>query len=653
MVDVTIKAGQTLVLSQPLSFGGLAFIEGAPGAGPGGVAIVTNRATLASGGAVQIGGGAGSNTAHGAGQGGQVVVSGSLVNEGQIGIAGGGSDYLNYSGAAGAGGTLSVTGAMTNDGTIALGGGKLAISVLYTPGLGGILNIEGVLLNAGLIAATGNRGSSYGEPSDSAATIDNRGTLTNSGTIALLASSSSAMLLNVATLSTSGTIIIAGSVGASATFDNDGVATNSGLIDVKGGPGVSSLYGASFGGVMLNAGTLTNDGTIAVQGGAPTLGLGRGTGGLLACDTGTLINMGQISLAGGVAGNYNYFFSYAGGMGSELSIGTNGYLLNVGTIAAHNAPYPSGHAVETGTGATITLDAKLTNEGQIILYGAAQDGAAAGLTIASGGFLGMAGGTVSTTGSFGLQPALVNDGYLTGRGVVDVGTLVNNGVVNADYGTLTIGGNVDGYGQLEETVSGTLILGGAIGQGESLFVSYGEIITGMGNAGRVVNGSSASHSRLELTGGGSATLNAADTRLTVTLSQASTLTLSQQGFLTVVGSSGADTLVAEAAGQTLKGGGGGDTLMGSAATGDTFFGTAAQMNGDTIGGFAGTDVIDVTDLLPGAGLSLTFTQGSGQGALTLAEGTQSTTIELLGTFTLSQFSTTSDGAAGVLVHVAT
>jgi hypothetical protein len=71
--------------------------------------------------------------------------------------------------------------------------------------------------------------------------------------------------------------------------------------------------------------------------------------------------------------------------------------------------------------------------------------------------------------------------------------------------------------------------------------------------------------------------------------------------------------------ETLTGGAGLDTLIGSAATGDSFRDTAAGLNGDTIVNFAGSDVIDVTDLAPGSGLTLSQAPGDDSGTLKLRE----------------------------------
>jgi hypothetical protein len=156
--------------------------------------------------------------------------------------------------------------------------------------------------------------------------------------------------------------------------------------------------------------------------------------------------------------------------------------------------------------------------------------------------------------------------------------------------------------------------------------------------------------QLDVIGGGSATLNPNDYNLAVTLSQAGTLTLSNQGFITATGSDGRDTIVAPAAFETLTGGAGADTLVGATHGGDTFRDTAAGLNGDTIVNFAGKyDKIDITNFIPGSHLGLSYTPDNGQGTLTVSEGAQSTSITLIGNFSSSSFAAASDGHGGVFI----
>ena len=102
------------------------------------------------------------------------------------------------------------------------------------------------------------------------------------------------------------------------------------------------------------------------------------------------------------------------------------------------------------------------------------------------------------------------------------------------------------------------------------------------NAGASISGLGA-NSTLDITTGGTITLNANTDVTTVKLTSASTLMLNAMQFITAGGSSsGADTIQAGAIHQTLTAGGGVDTLTGFSGGDDIFSGTAAHLNGDTI-----------------------------------------------------------------------
>ncbi|MGQ4827407.1 hypothetical protein ACQ10I_14480, partial [Enterococcus faecalis] len=81
------------------------------------------------------------------------------------------------------------------------------------------------------------------------------------------------------------------------------------------------------------------------------------------------------------------------------------------------------------------------------------------------------------------------------------------------------------------------------------------------NAGALIQGAATGSTTLHLTNAGSATLNAADTNLTVVAQAGSAITLSKQAGVTADGSAGAITLTALATGQTLIGGKGDDVYL--------------------------------------------------------------------------------------------
>ncbi len=168
-------------------------------------------------------------------------------------------------------------------------------------------------------------------------------------------------------------------------------------------------------------------------------------------------------------------------------------------------------------------------------------------------------------------------------------------------------------------------------------------------AGALIDGNNAASTILEITGsGGTAVLNAGSQDLTVKLDGATTLTLNQMGFITADGSAGGSTITALAANQTLIGGAG-DMLIGAITYGDLFQGTAAQLNGDIIKGFGGSDIIDITNILASNVGALNWVAGKGGGVLNVTDGNNSAAITLAGGFSFKSFAFASDGANGTLI----
>ena len=118
------------------------------------------------------------------------------------------------------------------------------------------------------------------------------------------------------------------------------------------------------------------------------------------------------------------------------------------------------------------------------------------------------------------------------------------------------------------------------------------------------------------------------------------------GFITAIGSAGADTLTAGGANQTLTGGAGADTLAGATAGGDTFSDTAAGLNGDRIMNWTTGDVIDLQTIVAANLHPLTFASGT----LDVTDGTTLAAISFTGAVALSNFTVLgSDGHGGTLL----
>jgi hypothetical protein len=209
------------------------------------------------------------------------------------------------------------------------------------------------------------------------------------------------------------------------------------------------------------------------------------------------------------------------------------------------------------------------------------------------------------------------------------------------------------------TIANLAITGGAGNDTIILGAASQSVSTGTGNTvieataaqagAAIVNNGNAT---LDITTGGTASLNAGDEFLTVSLSSATNLTLSPMSFITAIGSSGNDTITALAAQQTLTGGAGVDTLIGYAGFGDTFQDTISGLNGDTIQYFGGNDLIDITNLAR-AGASISYAGTSTAGTLSVSEsglGVVSTITLTSGTnLSAALFHLSSDGHGGTYI----
>jgi hypothetical protein len=160
-------------------------------------------------------------------------------------------------------------------------------------------------------------------------------------------------------------------------------------------------------------------------------------------------------------------------------------------------------------------------------------------------------------------------------------------------------------------------------------------------------GTTTGSTTLDISAAGTVTLNTADTYLTVNLAASSRLTMGKLGFITTNGAAGKDTIIAGAANQTLIGGAA-DVLTGYTGGTDSFVGTAAGLNGDTIGNWTTGDVLDITNMA-------NATLGKfASGKLTVTNGSVTDTLTVKGvtgtTHTLNNFTVIgSDGNGGTLI----
>ena len=205
----------------------------------------------------------------------------------------------------------------------------------------------------------------------------------------------------------------------------------------------------------------------------------------------------------------------------------------------------------------------------------------------------------------------------------------------ADSSTIILGDGTDTVtlGSPTETVFG--------GAGADTFNVTGATI------GATIDGGSGP-SRLNVNGGGPATMGGNITGIeTVFLVKPTNFTANDLD-LTITGSTGADTITAGGGTETIIGHGGADLLIGGAGA-DTFKDTTTNLAKVTIQGFDATDTIDLTNLKPSAKTATTVGWSAATEMLTVTQGTKVTSIHLTGDFSPEGFSTGSDGANGTAI----
>jgi hypothetical protein len=251
---------------------------------------------------------------------------------------------------------------------------------------------------------------------------------------------------------------------------------------------------------------------------------------------------------------------------------------------------------------------------------------------------------VHIKGGTGSNTLVVNGGgsatmtsNITGINAVQLATTTTF-TANATAGLQIGGSNTGGDTITLGAPTQSVIAGGPNETVKATAANAGASITGLG-----------ANSTLQITNGGTVTLNAATDVATVKLSSATLLTLNGMAFITAIGSAGADTIQAGGIDQTLSGGAGADTLIGFAGGYDTFRDTAANLNGDTIKNFVNTDSIDLTNLAFVATDTVTSAASGANTRVTVTSGLTRSVFTMAGSWSSSGFHLTSDGASGTLL----
>ena len=480
------------------------------------------------------------------------------------------------------------------------------------------------------------------------------------------------------------------------------------IIGGGGGTGVngvnSSYHQIGSGGIGVALGgsgsSVVNYGMIS--GGAGGLGTGSsrgGIGGAGIAGNGSVINYGTV-ISGAGAGHQ------LSGYGIRMSIGTilNGDAVDhtatiEGRASTFGANY-SGIGVVAGVGSNVTVDNYGTiSGGSAVLFQSSSDVLIAeagsvfsGAVIGGGGTieLGAGSGTVSgidasgnvtVNGFVGSAPVFQGFGTLdiasSGHfAMASVGTiasgkiLLDNGVVS-DAGALTVAGSITGSGTLSVTGKLTLqnksslsvadlfvtaktskvTVGSNITYGGVWFQTNGSLSISAGrtlnltNVADVISGKGVTvGGTLEVSGGGKLEIQGPVANNGLLLVSGGTLVLENNAIVTGTGSAEIIAAVLDASGGFNQAvsfvGGLGTLILGHSQS------YTANITGFSTAG--GTE-LDLSDVGFVSASEATFSGTTAGGVLTVSDGTHTAKLKLVGNFTGSTFTASSDGHGGVIV----
>jgi hypothetical protein len=280
----------------------------------------------------------------------------------------------------------------------------------------------------------------------------------------------------------------------------------------------------------------------------------------------------------------------------------------------------------------------------------------------------MLGGMLLQNTGGGLFPSVpmanLPGGLIQGFGNI-VGPLLNDATVEAKFGpNLDVNGAISGTGSLQIDTGCVLELGGAVSSAQTVdFTAAGQTL------------------RLDDPAGFAATvagfvtgdaIDMAGSPVNTVAISAGTLVLgtsygvfkldasSPLGGALSVGADhhGGDTVLYTAQSGSGGGSGGGTAtvlavtqpkmLFWASPLGDEFQGASANMNGATIANWTAGDSLDFVDML-GNQTTVAYAQASGQGTITVTNGSLSATVGLLGSYNATWFHVTSDAHGDALV----
>jgi hypothetical protein len=479
---VDLTAGARLTNSGTIigGFGGYGYQRaGNSGAG---VSLTGASLTNSAGGVISGGGGGNANLFGSSGAAGVTLSSATLTNAGSIaGGQGGSAGETNGAGGigvyAGAGSSLVSSGSIT--GGAGYAGGNAAGSV---GGIGLDLSAGASAMNSGSItgglggngAYNVNAGDGYAGGNGGAGAVVGAGvTLTNTGTIGGGGG-------GIGGDGAKGHIGGAGGAGGAGVYLNGGTLVTSGTITggIGGAAGTGGTAGA--GGESVQFGTIAS--TLVVERGA------HFTAKLIAnASVNDVLDLG--GSAPGVTGAIGTL--YRGFTTVEDSAGSRWQLAGSNDFAKHASLDVAGSLTVVGSVsnvAAVTVEVAAGRAGLLRLTGTGtlQTGslALAGgtLKVASGAEAVIGIGTAAGAGSITVEAG----GVLTGEGELSATSIVDNGNIVAEGGTLTLAAPTSGTGTVQLDSSSTVQAFGSLaasiafmaGGQELLFVAHGASVTG-------------------------------------------------------------------------------------------------------------------------------------------------------------------------------
>ncbi|NTU45335.1 MAG: filamentous hemagglutinin N-terminal domain-containing protein [Chlorobiaceae bacterium] len=485
---VTVSDTATLDLNG-ISIGDEALTLNGLGVGTNGALINSSGTAVTYGGLLTLGSASSivsgngniilSNTGTITGSGFGLTLGGTASGSSIASIVGTGTGTLTKSGT----GTWSLSGANTYSGGTTVSTGTLSIGA---GGASGSISDTGTLSNSGAVVFNRSNDFTYGGKISGAGSLtkSGNGTLTLSGTTSDYSGSVtvSAGTLKLGHSSVLGTTAGGVTVSDTATLDLNGISIGDEALTLNG-------LGVGTNGALINS-----SGTAATYGGLLTLGsassIVSGNGNIILSNTGTITGSGFGLTLGGTASGSSIASIVGTGTGTLTKSGTGTWSLSGANT------YSGGTTVSTGTlsigaggaSGSISDTGTLSNSGAVVFnrsndftYGGKISGAGS-LTKSGNGTLTLSGTTSDYSGSVTVSAGTLKLGHSSAMGTIA------GGVTVSDTATLDLNGISIGDEALTLNGLGVGGTAGALTNSSTTASTYGGLIT-LASGSRIVSNS--------------------------------------------------------------------------------------------------------------------------------------------------------------------